>query len=133
MKMLSLQLQQKFLAKNSLDELERVRRTVTAAEKRQDGQAGFPGDFLRHWSESDRDERKLLLARETQRHMSAGVCCVPSCLVWLWSLRVARRCMARCIEQKAQAASEGATAAAAAAAAASASSQERYYIAREPL
>ena len=83
-------------------ELERIRRAVTNAEKRQDSEQGHPQDFLRHWDASSKDERKLMLDREIQRHCQAGLCCLPSCFAWLHSLRVGRRCRATWAEQARQ-------------------------------
>ena len=85
-----------------LAELERIRRAATAAEHRQDSEQGHPEDFLRHWDESSKDERKLMLDREIQRHCQAGLCCLPSCFAWLHSLRVFRRCRATWAEQARQ-------------------------------
>ena len=121
-------MQNKFANKHVLEEVTRMRRAVTAAEKRQDLLAAFPEDFLRHWEESERDDRKLMVARVAQHHMSSGVCCLPSCLVWLWSLRVARRSVSRwAAQQKADEEAEQAATEAAACAAAQEAASSWYY------
>ena len=88
-------MQTKMASKSTLSEIERIKKAVVNGEKRQDMASGCPEDFLRHWEESDADCRRLMIAKESQRHATAGVCCPCSCLCWLWSLTVAVRCMAK--------------------------------------
>ena len=88
-------MQNKMASKGTLAELERIRRATVAAERRQDNLAGEPADFLRHWKESELVEKKIMLARESQRHLAAGMCCLPSCLCFLWAVRNTKRAMPR--------------------------------------
>ena len=92
--------------KRSEEEIKRMRRAVTAAERRQDDLAGLPTDFLRHWRESEREERRLMMQRELQRQTDAGCCCPCKALIWLWSLRTARTCLAKWEKQGGRGASE---------------------------
>ena len=87
-------MQNKMAAKSQLDVQNRICKAVCNLERRQDHGASVPQDFLRHYRACDNKlERQLLLAAATHRHMQAGICCLPSCMVWLWSLRVASKAM----------------------------------------
>ena len=87
-------MQNKMLLKSSLETQLRISKAVCNLERRQDHQMSEPQDWLRHWRACENGpERKLPLAAATRKHMEAGVCCLPSCMVWLWTLRVAKKAM----------------------------------------
>ena len=87
-------MQQKMALKAILEEEARQTKALTNMERRQDSQQCQPTDFLRHWSAARKEEKKLLAAAALKEHMKAGACCLPSLLVWLWSLSVAKKAMA---------------------------------------
>ena len=87
-------MQQKKRLDACVDQLDRCRTALTNAEKRQDSQLNQAEDWLRHWDASVGPERRLMVCKAAQQHMAAGcVCCLPSCLTWLYSLRCGRQCM----------------------------------------
>ena len=73
----------------------RIRRAVTATERRQDASTSLPQDWLRHFWEADSRDRCLHLALLCENHMRNGVCCLPSCLCFLCSLPVVASAMRR--------------------------------------
>ena len=87
------QMQVKQLTKDQLASSLRTQKAITNMEKRQDYKQAEPQDFLRHWRQSRKEERGLLLASAMSKHLNAGVCCLPSCLLWMGSLCVAKRAM----------------------------------------
>ena len=97
-------MQIKHVQEKSYEELARLGRAGRAAEVRQDLSMGLPADYIRHWREGDSEDRMQLLATQTQRHCQAGICCLPSCLVWLCSLKVGSRQMSKWQKQEAEAA-----------------------------
>ena len=86
-------MQVKQVAKEQLASSQRSQKAICNMEKRQDYQLAEPQDFLRHWRQSRKEERGLLLASAMSKHLNAGVCCLPNCLLWMGSLCVAKRAM----------------------------------------
>ena len=67
---------------------------VCSLERRQDYQDCAPQDWLRHWHESEnKQDKQLLLAAAANRHLQAGLCCLPSCLLWLYALNTAKKAL----------------------------------------
>ena len=86
-----------------VEQLDRCRTALTNAEKRQDSQLNQAEDWLRHWDDSVGPERRLMVCKAAQQHMAAGcVCCLPSCLTWLYSLRCGRQCMRKWAREAAE-------------------------------
>ena len=88
-------MQQKGLLSQKVEVLTRLQKAATNAEKRQDADLSMPADFLRHWADCEGRpvEKKLLLCQASQKHFERGTCCLPACLVWRWSLSLAKRLM----------------------------------------
>ena len=98
---------QKMIAKETLENTIRMRRAVTAAERRQDGSSMFATDLLRHWRDApDWQSRGLQAAQQVQTHMNSGVCCLPSCLCFLAAVGMAKSGMKRWEKEEAEEAAQ---------------------------
>ena len=96
--------QKEMIEKNSLAIQERTRKAVCAAERRQDGLSGFPGDYLRHWRQASTKGDKVRLFLQTSvTWLNAGVCCLPQCCLFFTNVALAKTAEPRWEREEAEA------------------------------